>query len=191
MREFIYFSPRGRTSGNFDDMMKAGRLDIAVNVIIAAFFLSEKRRRDVLFHLILNGPPDPPKHLEFDSREEIPFSKKDIDGLFKRMLFKYRQGQRAKVFDGCYVEKKSFQQVVRGAAEAGKTIYLLDERGQDIRNVELQENAVFILGDHEGLNKNDIKFAKRYAKCISVGPEMYFASQVVVLVHNELDRKGL
>jgi len=36
-----------------------------------------------------------------------------------------------------------------------------------------------------------MKFAKRYAKTISVGPGTYFASQVVVLVQNELDRRGL
>ena len=47
MREFIYYSSKGRTSGNFTDLMKAGRLDIACHVVISSFFLSHKIREDI------------------------------------------------------------------------------------------------------------------------------------------------
>lgn len=191
MREFIYFSAKGRTSGNFHDLMKAGRMDIAIHVIIASFFLSNKLREDVKLHLILNGPPDAPKHLEFVSDEEMPISKKDVSGLIKRMLFKYKKGRKEKVFPGCYVEKKSFAKLLEELQADGKKIYLLDKRGKDIRNVQLAENAVFILGDHEGLPKKELKLAKKQAELVTVGPQNYFASQVVVLVQNELDRRNL
>lgn len=189
MREFIYFSAKGRTSGNFKDLMKAGRMDIVINTLIAAFFLSNKRRDDVLFHLILNGPPDPPKHLIFDSREEIPFSKKDVSGLIRRMLFKYKRGKRVKAFPGCYVEKKSFQNVIKECIDEGKDLFLLDKKGRDIRSFVFS-NPVFILGDHEGLPKTELKFVKKYARLVSVGPKVYFSSQVITLVNNELDRQG-
>ncbi len=193
MREFIYFSARGRTSGNFADLMQAGRLDIAIHVIIATFFLSNKLREDVKLHLILNGPPDPPKHLEFvsGSDEEMPISKKDVSGLIKRMLYKYKKGQKVKVFPGCFVEKKSFSQLLDELRSEGKKIYLLDKKGKDIREVELAENAVFVLGDHEGLPKQELRAAERLAEKVNVGPETYFTSQVVVLIQNELDRKGI
>ncbi|OYT40809.1 hypothetical protein B6U80_02335 [Candidatus Pacearchaeota archaeon ex4484_26] len=191
MREFIYFSAKGRTSGNFHDLMKAGRMDIVIHVIIASFFLSNKLRGDVKLHLILNGPPDAPKHLEFVSDEQMPISKKDVSGLIKRMLYKYKKGRKEKVFPGCYIEKKSFAKLLNELREEGKKIYLLDKHGKDIRNVPFAKNAVFVLGDHEGLPKKELKEAKKYAELINVGPENYFASQVVVLVHNELDRKGL
>lgn len=189
MREFIYFSARGRTSGNFSDLMKAGRMDIAIHVIIASFFLSNKLRDNVKLHLLLNGPPDPPKHLEFVSEEEMPISKKDVSGLIKRMLYKYKKGRKERVFPGCYVEKKSFLQLLKELKAEGKKIYLLDKRGRDIRDVEVDENSVFILGDHEGLPKKEFKVAKKNAELINVGPQTYFASQVVVIIQNELDRR--
>ncbi len=188
MREFIYFSARGRTSGNFHDLMKAGRMDIAIHVIIASFFLSNKLRENVKLHLILNGPPDPPKHLEFVSDEEMPISKKDVSGLIKRMLYKYKKGRKERVFPGCYVEKKTFSQLLGELKLEGKKIYLLDKKGKDIREIEISKEAVFILGDHEGLPKRELKEAKKNAELVNVGPQTYFASQVVVLIQNELDR---
>lgn len=189
MREFIYFSARGRTSGNFQDLMKAGRMDIAIHTIIASFFLSNKLRDDVKLHLILNGPPDPPKHLEFISEEEMPISKKDVSGLIKRMLYKYKKGQKVKIFPGCYVEKKSFIQLLKELKAEGKKIYLLDKKGKDIRETKIEKNAVFVLGDHEGLPKKELKAVKKESERVSVGPQTYFASQIVVIVQNELDRR--
>lgn len=191
MREFIYFSAKGRTSGNFHDLMKAGRMDIVIHVIIASFFLSNKLRDNVRLHLILNGPPDAPKHLEFVSDEEMPISKKDVSGLIKRMLYKYKKGRKEKVFPGCFIEKKSFTKLLEEMQKQGKKIYLLDKHGKDIREIDIKDNAVFVLGDHEGLPKKELKQAKKHAELVNVGPQTYFASQVVILVHNELDRKDL
>ena len=191
MREFIYYSAKARTSGNFNDLMKAGRMDIAIHVIIASFFLSNKLREDVKLHLIFDGPPDAPKHLEFISDEEMPISKKDVSGLIKRMLYKYKKGKKTRVFSGCYIEKKSLQALLEEIKKQGKKIYLLDKKGQDIRKTDIKDNSVFLLGDHEGLPKKELKYAKKYAELINVGPKVYFASQVVVLVHNELDRSFL
>src|SRR3989344_4848972 len=110
VREFIYFSQKARTSGNWqdNDLMKAGRMDIVCNVIIATLFLSHKMRDDIHLHLIFNGPPNPPMHLEFISNDNMPISKKDVAGLIKRMLYKHRTGKKTEVFPGCFIEKKSF-----------------------------------------------------------------------------------
>jgi len=66
MREFLYFSNKAKTTGNFDSnkLMDAGRMDIAIHVLINAFFLSHKVRENTKLHLIFNGPPRPPAHLE-------------------------------------------------------------------------------------------------------------------------------
>ncbi|MAG26209.1 tRNA (pseudouridine(54)-N(1))-methyltransferase TrmY, partial [Candidatus Pacearchaeota archaeon] len=64
MRSFIYYSKTAPTSGNFgSDIYKAGRLDIAIHSVIAAFFLSHEFRSGVKLHLIFDGQPDPTKHL--------------------------------------------------------------------------------------------------------------------------------
>jgi len=67
----------------------------------------------------------------------------------------------------------------------------LDKKGRDIRDAEIQDNCVFVLGDHEGMPKKELKRLKEIATPISIGPKTYFASQVVAIVNNELDRRNL
>jgi tRNA pseudouridine-54 N-methylase len=187
MREFIYVSDKARTSGNFgDDLMKAGRMDIVCNVIIQAFFLSKKMREDMHLHLIFNGPPNPPMHLEFVSNNDMPISKKDVGGLIKRMLYKCKKDEKSEIFPGCFIEKKSFKKLVDELNEKGKKILVLDKDGEDIREMKLTGEEVFIIGDQKGLNKTDIKYLKNR---ITIGKETYFASQTFVIIHNELDRR--
>ena len=66
MREFIYYSKRAVTTGNFNtkDLMQAGRMDIVCNFVIMSFFTSHNLREDVKLHLIFDGPPNPPRHIE-------------------------------------------------------------------------------------------------------------------------------
>lgn len=203
MREFIYFSQHARTSGNFDDLMKAGRMDIVCHVIINSFFISNKIRNDVKLHLIFYGPPDPPKHLEMipgrvipetgkqAGKEGIDISKKDLIGLIKRMLFKYKHGIKHEVYPGYFIEKKGFWQVLEELQAEGKKLFVLDDRGEDIRKADIPKDCVFILGDHQGLPHKELKRLKKIATPVSVGPTEYFASQVVTLVQNELDRRGV
>jgi len=186
MREFIYYSNRARTSGNWKDLMKAGRMDIVCNFIIQTFFLSNKMRDDIHLHLVFTGPPNPPVHIEIISDKELPISKKDIGGLLKIILYKVRKGKKVKVFPGCFVEKKSFSELVRELEEKGKKILILDKRGEDIRKSNL-DNSVFVIGDHEGLPKKEIK---RFKNRVSLGDKVYFASQTAIIINNELDRRG-
>ncbi|MBS3085147.1 hypothetical protein J4225_00485 [Candidatus Pacearchaeota archaeon] len=191
MRHFIYFSGKAVTTGNFKDLMKAGRMDIAIHVIIASFFLSHDVRKDTKLHLVFYGMPDPPKHIEIQIKEGLDISKKDVANLIKKILYKYKPGKKTEVFPGCFIEKKSFLNLINELIEEGKTIFILDKRGEDIRKIKIPDNAVFVLGDHEGLPKKEIKRLKKIAKEISIGPKVYFASQVVAVLNNELDRRGV
>jgi len=203
MREFIYYSNKGRTSGNFKDLMEAGRMDIVCHIVINSFFLSQKMRDDVKLHLILNGPPDPPKHIEMtaNTQEGMPetgkevgsvdISKKDIAGLIKIILYKYKKGKKSEPYKGIFIEKKSFVKVIDELKD--RNIYLLDKKGEDISKIKIKENPVFIIGDHEGIPKK----VKRYilknkdVNPISIGPKVYFASHVVVILNNILDRNEI
>lgn len=200
MRTFIYYSSKAPTSGNLikkDDLMSSGRLDIAIHSVIAAFFLSHDIRRDVSFHLVFDGPSDPTKHLIFSpvlegqtGEDKIYLNKKDIASIIKKMLYKYVPNQKNEVFPGYFIEKKSLIPVMREFLDNGKTIYILDKKGDDIRSVSLEENPVFLLGDHEGLPllKKELKRYKSQIKRISIGPNTYFASQTLSILNNELDR---
>jgi tRNA pseudouridine-54 N-methylase len=191
MREFIYYSEKARTSGNWKDLKSAGRMDIVCNVIIQALFISNKIRNTHL-HLIFNGMPNPPMHLEFisDNSKELPISKKDIGGLIKRMLYKCSEKRKTEVFPNCFIEKKSFAKLVKELEDKGKEICILDSKGENIRNLsnEKLNNCVFVIGDHEGLPKKEIK---RFKDKISIGNKIYFASQTFIIIHNELDVRGI
>ncbi len=191
MREFVYYSRSAVTAGNMigDNLMKAGRMDIVCNVIISVFFISNKMRDDVKLHLVFDGPPHAPRHLVLESNEEMPISKKNVAGLIKRMLYKSPTTEGLlEVFPGASIEKKSFEKLIKDLDKDGKDVLLLDGKGVDVREADLNKQPVFIIGDHEGFPKDKKKFLKKIDK-ISVGPEVLFASQVVTILHNEVDRK--
>ena len=192
MREFVYYSKNAVTAGNLikDDLMKAGRMDIACNVLIATFFLSHDMRKDVRVHMIFDGPPSPGMHLIFEYDKDIPISKKDVAGLIKRMLYKApkEREELKSVYPGCFIERKSFEALIKELDESGKNVFLLDESGKDVRDLDFKGDEVFVLGDQDGFPAEKRKLLKRIDK-ISVGPKVLFASQVVTIIHNEMDRK--
>jgi len=195
MKEFIYYSKNAVTAGNMigDNLMKAGRMDIVCNVIIAVFFTSNAMRDDVKLHLIFDGPPHAPRHLVLESDKDMPISKKNVAGLIKRMLYKSPDSEGLlEVFPGASIEKKSFEHLVKELDKDGKDVLLLDGKGKDVRDVDLSledgNNSVFIIGDHDGFPSEKGKFLKKIDK-VKVGPRILFASQVITILHNELDRK--
>lgn len=190
MREFVYYSQKARTSGNWTDLMKAGRMDIVCNVIIASLFISHKLREDIRLHLIFDGMPNPPMHLEFDSNKDLPISKKDIGKLIKIMLYKCNKDRKMEIFPGCFIEKKSINKLIEELENKGKKIFMLDSKGDSIRELQDEElkNCVFVIGDHEGFSKKEIK---KFKDKISIGKEIYFSSQTFVIIHNELDVRGI
>ena len=198
MREFIYYSRSAPTSGKAigDDLQKAGRLDIAIHTVIASFFLSHKIRTDTKLHLVFTGMPDPPKHLEFfpvtegqTGTDKIYLNKHDVATIIKKMLYKYRVGEKHEVFPGYWVEKRGLLEIIKAFADKGKSLYILDADGEDIRTVTIQPDPIFILGDHLGLPAKELKRLKKQCIPISIGKRAYFASHTVAIVNNELDRR--
>jgi len=190
MREFVYYSKNAVTAGNLikDDLKKAGRMDIVCNFIVSVFFTSNAMRDDVRLHLIFDGGPNNPRHLVLESNGDMPISKKNIAGLIKRMLYKAKDEEGLReIVPGCWIEKKGFEKLLKELDSGGKDVLLLDGKGEDVRGKSL-DNAVFVIGDHEGFPAGLKKFLKR-VDGVSVGPRVLFASQVAVLIHNELDRK--
>ena len=176
-------------------------MDIACQNTIMAFFVSHAIREDVKLHLVFAGGPDPVKHLEMFPGKNIQFadisgridiSKKDVAGLIKKMLYKYKKGEKRESSPGYSIEKKNFIDVVKELKEEGKEIYIMAKKGEDSRDVKKIDNAVFILGDQDGIPKPELKKLKKLGiKKVSVGNQMYFASQTMTIIQNELDRKGI
>ena len=186
MKHFVYFSAKGVTSGKAlsGDLMKAGRLDIAIHSFIQAIFLSHDFRRDVTFHFCLYGMPDPPKHIEITVNDKTPISKKDVVKLIQKILYKGKNGEKTEVVPGCFVEKKSFLKLIEELLEKDVECFILDKKGESLREIKIPNECAFILGDHEGLPKQEMKRLKKVLTPVSIGPHMYFASQTVAVVNN-------
>ena len=196
MREFVYYSKNAVTAGNLirEDLKKAGRLDIVCNFIVSVFFVSNAMREDVKLHLIFDGGPNNPRHLVFESNEDMPISKKNVAGLIRRMLYKARDEEGLReIVPGCSIEKKGLEKLLRDLDKEGKDVLVLDGKGKDVWDIEVNmtedKNSVFVVGDHEGFPSGMRKFLKR-VDGVSVGPRVLFASQVAVILHNELDRRS-
>jgi tRNA (pseudouridine54-N1)-methyltransferase len=199
MREIIYYSRTAPTAGSYikEDLQESGRIDIAVHTVIAAFFLSHKIRTDVTLHLIFAGPPDPVKHIEIKPVTEgktgidkIYLAKKNVSDVLKKILYKFKEGEKREVFPGFWIERKGLLELVNDLVKKQKrNIYILDQDGEDVRTAKIKEDPIFILGDHKGLPSKELKRLKTLCNAVSIGKRTYFASQTVAVIQNEIDRR--
>ena len=182
-REFILFSRLGKTDTAFNNLHDAGRLDIVHECIVTSLFLSHGIRKNVVFHAILNGPPNPPMHIEING-EMLYDVRTDID-TWQRILKKVISG---KPHPGITTNKTSFEALLKAKAET-TSIYALEEDGKDVAETELTANAVFVIGDHVGLPKKAEAFALRYGEKISLGKQPYLAASCITILNYLLDRQ--
>jgi tRNA (pseudouridine54-N1)-methyltransferase len=183
-REFILFSRIGQTDSNFHSIHDAGRLDIVHECIVSSLFLSHGLRRDVTFHAILNGPPNPPVHIQIDG-STLYDVRTDMDtwqGILKKTL-------QGKPHPGITKDKTSFEALLKTKAQTQK-VYVLEEDGKNIDQIELSENSIFVLGDHVGLPKKAELFAQRFGEKISLGKTPYLAASCVTIINYTLDRQA-
>ena len=183
-REFILFSRVGQTDSNFRNLHDAGRLDIVHECIVSSLFLSHGLRRDVTFHAILNGPPNPPLHIQIDG-ETLYDVRTDMD-TWQVILKKTLSG---KSHPGITKDKTSFEALVKAKAKT-RQIYVLEEDGKDISHVTLKENSLFILGDHVALPKKAEVFAQRFGEKISLGKQPYLAASCITIINYTLDQQA-
>ena len=184
VREFVLFSRLGRTDSGFGSLHDAGRLDIVYECIVTSLFLSHGLRRDVTFHAVLNGPPNPPLHIQING-ETLYDVRTDIDtwqGILKKVL-------AGKQHPGISKDRTSFEALLKAKAQ-NHQIYVLEEGGKNIADIELADNAVYVLGDHVGLPKKAETFALRFGEKISLGKQPYLAASCITIINYTLDQKA-
>lgn len=183
MREFLLYSRIGSTDHHWTNLHDAGRLDIVYECIVTSLFLSHGLRRDVSFNAILNGPPSPPLHLQINGADLYDV-RTDIDtwqAILKKML-------SGKTHPGITLAKTSFEALLKTKAETA-SVYVLEEGGKDVAETELNQNPVFVLGDHVGLPKKVESFALRFGEKISLGKQPYLAASCITVLNYLLDRQ--
>jgi tRNA (pseudouridine54-N1)-methyltransferase len=183
LREFLLYSRIGRTDQNWINLHDAGRLDIVYECIVTSLFLSHGLRRDVTFNAVLNGPPSPPLHLHINGAElyDVRTDVLTWQTIIRKML-------SGKTHPGITLSKTSFEAILKTKAETAQ-IYVLEEGGKDVAEVELDQNPVFVLGDHVGLPKKAESFALRFGEKISLGKQPYLAASCITVLNYLLDRQ--
>ena len=180
MREFILYSRTGRTDSRFPNLREAGRLDVVYQSILMSLFRSHGIRRDVVFHALLGGPPNPPLELmvEGETLRDVRTDERTWEDILRKVL-------SGRGHPGITVRKNSLQRLVKEK----QNIFVLEESGESINTIDLGSDPVFVLGDQVGLPKKDEEFVLRYGRKVSVGEKAYLASACVCIINYILDRR--
>ena len=183
IREFILFSRIGKTDPCFTSLHDAGRLDIVHECIVSSLFLSHGLRRDVTFHAILNGPPNPPMHIQIEGSTlfDVRTDMETWQAILKKTL-------SGKPHPGITKDKMSFEALLKTKAQTSK-IFILEEDGKDISQMQVDENSIFVLGDHVGLPKRAEDFALRFGEKVSLGKTPYLAASCITIIPYTLDQQ--
>ncbi|MGB0135294.1 tRNA (pseudouridine(54)-N(1))-methyltransferase TrmY [Dokdonella sp.] len=176
---------------------KEAHTEILAHSLMNALFVAQSHRVDVMVYLVLESTRDYSRTISFCSNDIG-----DLDGFHEQALL----GKVAKALDvsrgmgkeecrrvepGIEVRTTSFEKLVQELAEDYQ-LFVMDKKGTSIRDRKFAANSCFLLTDHIPMPKKSFNSLERLgAQKISLGPRMLFASQCVVLIHNELDLGGL
>lgn len=168
-------------------------VEYLAQIIVSALLVSKGHRSDTRLSLVLEGSSDFSRTVTFDGAHlgSLPgWHESAMLDVVAGVLARARglgKAERVESIGGISVSTVSFEASVR---DGQVPLYLLDRRGTDIRDVELPENARFVLTDHIPMPKKTINYLRRLgARPVSLGPTMLHAAQCVTLIHNELDRQ--
>ena len=196
MRTFIIKANKAHTRADFrlDDLPgTSGRMDVLCRFLNSAFLLSHGFRKNVRVWLLLYGPPNPPKAIRFEGPRLKVRLNPDERSTAKLIMKALKAGEGLKepgkeieVYPGLYVSNRTFEDVIRLTLKNSR-LYYLHEEGKPIEKVSFRGNVAFVLGDHEGLSKEDEAFLEGIAERVSVGKKSYLASHVVAYVNIFLD----
>ena len=195
MRTFVL---RARSAPTDSQRLLAGvggyaHTEILAHSLMNAIFVAQSHRDDVVVHLVLESTRDFSRTISFVANEL-----RDLDGFHERALLDkvalaldasrgMGKDTERPVEPGITVRTLGFEKLVQQLAE-NHQLYIMARKGDSIRELAIAKNPCFLLTDHIPMPKNSLGSLKRQgARQISLGPRMLFASQCIVLIHNQLD----
>lgn len=198
MRTFIIRARKGTTRWDRVRSQVGGKahLEVVAHSVINAFFISSDFRTDVEVYIVLDSSEDFPRTIRLSSSEGLSLSGFHEDAVIALI--------EAALKDSCGLQKNETRATSRGVQVSGfgfetliseliqtRPLYLLDRKAEDIRQITLEDNPVFILSDHLVMPKKTIAGLQRKGlHTVSLGKRMLFASQCIVLIHDQMDRQG-
>ena len=197
MRTFVIRARKGTVQADrvFSQVGSDAHFEIIAHTLANAFYVSNGMRSHVEVYVVLDSATDFPRTLKFSSNDALSFPGFHEHAILQVIVsvlekgHKIMKGERLVILPGIELYGFGFETLMKELIGRG-FVYLLDKKGRDIRSIPLEPQGIFILSDHLVMPKNSIKSLERKGLIkISLGKQMLFASQCVVLVHNELDRQ--
>jgi tRNA (pseudouridine54-N1)-methyltransferase len=195
MRTFIIRARKGTTRWERVRSQIGGRqhFEVVAHTVINAFFISNDFRNDVEVYIVLDSSEDFPYTIKLSSGDGLSiagFHEEAVIELVEKAL-KDSRGLRkdeSRIVDpGVQVSGFGFDRLVSELLKT-RPLYLLDRKGADIRETQLELNPVFVLSDHLAMPKKTVNALKRKGlNTVSLGNKMLFASQCVVILNYEMD----
>jgi tRNA (pseudouridine54-N1)-methyltransferase len=197
MRVFLLRARSAPTGSQdlLDAVGKEAHAEILAHTLMNAIFVAQSHRPDVVVYLVLESTKDYSRSISFNSNDM-----RDIGGFHEQALL----GKIAKALDvskgmgkeesravesGIAVRTISFEKLVQELAQDHQ-LFVMDRKGTPMRGKTIGGAPCFILTDHMPMPKKSLSTLERLnAQEISLGSTMLFASQCVLLIHNELDHQ--
>lgn len=197
MRVFVLRARSAPTDSKalLDAVGKEAHTEILAHTLMNAIFVAQSHRPDVIVHLVLESTADYSRTISFNANDMH-----DIGGFHEQALL----GKVTKALDvsrgmgkdesrpvesGITVRTTSFEALVKELAVEHQ-LFVMDRKGAPIRKQAIVGSPCFLLTDHMPMPKKSFSTLDRlHAEKISLGSTMLFASQCVLLVHNELDHR--
>lgn len=195
MRSFVLRARAAPTTSKalLEGVGNEAHTEILAHTMMNTMFVAQSHREDVVVHLVLESTKDYSRTITIRSNDITNiggFHESTLIAAVARALdasVGMGKEQLREVEPGITVRTVSFERLVQELAEAHQ-LYMLDKKGEFVRDTEIGENPCFLLTDHIPMPKKSFNSLKRLGtEKISLGPKMLFASQCVVLIHNELD----
>ena len=197
MRTFIIRARKGTTRWEKlrSQVGSQDHIEVIAHTVMNAFFIASGFREDVELYIVLESTEDFPRTLKLSAYEGLSLAGFHEEAVISLMEHALKKSQ--------HLEKNQTQQIAPGVQISGfgfeklvqrllleRTLYLLEPKGENIRDIDLAPNPVFILSDHLAMPKKNIVALKRQGlKTLALGKQMLFASQCVVLIQHEIDSR--
>ncbi|YCO01279.1 tRNA (pseudouridine(54)-N(1))-methyltransferase TrmY [Vibrio sp. VNB-15] len=198
MRSFVLRARAAPTTSKalLEGVGNEAHTEILAHTMMNTMFVAQSHREDVVVHLVLESTKDYSRTITIHSNDITNiggFHESTLVATVARALdasVGMGKEQLRDVEPGITVRTVSFERLVQELAEDHQ-LYMLDKKGEFVRDAEIGANPCFLLTDHIPMPKKSYNSLKRLGtEKISLGPKMLFASQCVVLIHNELDIRG-
>jgi tRNA (pseudouridine54-N1)-methyltransferase len=187
MRTFAVAGHLAPTGDGFtlDDLPgSAGRMDLLCRCVNAALGLSHGIRRDAEIHLLLLGPPSPPKDvlIRGEAVRSLSPDERSTAALIRKALALPVGASFRESGPGILVRRGGLGELLAGGQFA-----VLSEEGAELRG-ERPLPPGFVLSDHLDFTAGEEALLAGLPR-ISVGPRVLQADQAITVLQNELDRR--